>query len=186
MRRIFPLFISSLLLLYVFSYDAVRAKESTQNRNEHLSPLVFIILPVENVSLMYEKFLPLKEYIGKETGRKIVLRVAKNYQEAIEAIGKGEAHLAYLDPSAYCEAKKAYGVFPIAKPILAGSSVYRSVIVARQDSAINKIVEVKGKDLPSEISPLPLHISYRQSCSRRSASALRISAAWTILSMRTG
>lgn len=109
--------------------------------------LVFIIPPVENISFMYEKFLPLKDHLEKALSRKIVLKVARNHQEAVESIGTGRAHLAYLDPSAYCEAKSRFGVVPLAKPVMGGSSTYRSVIVARRDSPINKIVEAKGRRL---------------------------------------
>ena len=111
------------------------------------SPLVLVILPVENIPAMYEKFLPLKEYLEKAISRKILLKVAQNYQEAIDAIGNGQAHIAYLDPSAYCEAKNRYKVVPIAKAILDGAAAYRSVIVARKDSPANKIIEVKGRRL---------------------------------------
>jgi len=110
-------------------------------------PLVFIIPPVENISFMYEKFLPLKDHLETTLSRKIVLKVARNHQEAVESIGTGRAHLAYLDPSAYCEAKSRFGVIPLAKPVMGGSSTYRSVIVARNDSPINKIVDAKGRRL---------------------------------------
>jgi len=96
---------------------------------------------------MYEKFLPLKQYLEKAISRKIVLKIAQNYQEAIESIGTGQAHLAYLDPSAYCEARQLYRVIPVAKAILSGASTYRSVIVTRRDLKINKIIEVKRKKL---------------------------------------
>jgi phosphate/phosphite/phosphonate ABC transporter binding protein len=96
---------------------------------------------------MYEKFQPLKAYLEKSISRKIVLKVAQNHQEAVESIGAGEAHLAYFDPSTYCEAKHRYGVVPLAKPVMNGSSTYTSVIVARNDSPIRKIVEAKGKRL---------------------------------------
>lgn len=111
------------------------------------SPLVFIILPVENAAVMYEKFLPLKNRLEQAISRKIILKVARDYQEAIESIGTGKAHLAYLDPSAYCEAKKRYKIIPLAKAIRSGSSTYKSVIVTRKDSLIEKIVDVKGKRL---------------------------------------
>ena len=110
-------------------------------------PLVFIILPVENVSVMYEKFLPLKEYLEKALSRTIVLRIAKNYQDAINSIERGEAHLAYLDPSAYCKAAYRHRIVPLVKTVRNGSPTYRSVIVARSDSGIHKIVEAKGRRL---------------------------------------
>lgn len=147
MRRIsLPLIF--VVLLSCFSPGRVMsALNSNQSLAENLTPLVFIILPVENAAVMYEKFLPLKDYLEKAVSRKIIVKVARNYQEAIEEIGTGQAHLAYLDPSAYCEVKQKYRVAPLAKAVLSGSSTYRSVIVARKDSPINKIVEVKGKKL---------------------------------------
>jgi phosphonate transport system substrate-binding protein len=114
---------------------------------DNTSPLVLIILPVENASVLYEKFLPLKNYLEKLISRTINLRIAPNYQEAIHRIGTGEAQLAYLDPSAYCEARFLYHIVPLVKTIRSGSSTYRSVIVARSDSGIRKIVDVKGKRL---------------------------------------
>ena len=147
MRLILLLFIFVIVLSSVFPDTAMSSQDSKPGPVPDHAPLVFIILPVENVAVMYEKFLPLKDYLEKAISRKIILKIARNYQEAIENIGTGQAHLAYLDPSAYCEAKQKYGVTPLAKAVQAGSSVYRSVIVARKDSPINKIVEVKGKKL---------------------------------------
>ncbi|MBI5634078.1 MAG: phosphate/phosphite/phosphonate ABC transporter substrate-binding protein [Nitrospirae bacterium] len=140
-------FVFVVVLSCFFTDTAVSAQDKSQSPVENLAPLVFIVLPVENAAVMYEKFLPLKNYLEKTVSRKIILRVARNYQEAIENIGTGQADLAYLDPSAYCEAKQKYRVTPLAKAVLAGSSVYRSVIVTRKDSPITKIVEVKGKRL---------------------------------------
>src|SRR5512145_2970585 len=68
--------------------------------------LVFIIPPVENISVMYERFLPVKDHIERATGRRVLLNVAQSHQEAIESIRSGKAHLAYLDPAAYCEARR--------------------------------------------------------------------------------
>lgn len=147
MRRLQSLFF--VLVLFLITVPCAYAIQP-DNKLLPLSdqaPLVFVILPVEKVSVMYEKFLPLKEYLERAISRKILLKVAQNYQEAIESIGNGKAHIAYLDPSAYCEAKKRYKVVPVAKAILDGASTYKSVIVARKDSPVNKIVEVKGKRL---------------------------------------
>jgi phosphate/phosphite/phosphonate ABC transporter binding protein len=127
--------------------DAETAQNGLAPQAPDAPPLVFIIPPVENVSVMYEKFLPLKDHLEKALSRKIVLKVAQNHQEAVESIGTGRAHLAYFDPSTYCEAKHRYGVFPLAKPVMGGSPTYTSVIVARTDSPIRKIVEAKGKRL---------------------------------------
>jgi phosphate/phosphite/phosphonate ABC transporter binding protein len=110
-------------------------------------PLVFVLPPVEDISIMYEKFFPLKEYLEQAISRQIVLKIARDYQEAIEDIGTGHAQLAYLDPAAYCEARHLYGVIPLVKTVRNGSSTYRSVLVTRKDSGISKIIEARGKRL---------------------------------------
>ncbi|HSB34203.1 MAG TPA: phosphate/phosphite/phosphonate ABC transporter substrate-binding protein [Nitrospirota bacterium] len=145
------LFMTSWLALWMFclsitagSAREVRPSEAPPD-SDAPAPLVFILPPVENVSVMYEKFLPLSEYLEKELYRPVVLRVAQNYQEAIESIGTGKADLSYLDPSAYCEARHLHRIFPLVKAIRNGSATYRSVIVARKDSGLRRIVEAKGK-----------------------------------------
>lgn len=135
------------LLLITVPYAYTIQPDIKVSPSSGYSPIVLVLLPVENVAAMYEKFLPLKEYLEKAIARKIILKVAQNYQEAIESIGNGHAHIAYLDPSAYCEAKKRYKVVPVAKAILDGASTYKSVVVARKDSPVNKIIEVKGRRL---------------------------------------
>lgn len=123
------------------------AGDAHATRDADPSSLVLVIPPVEDISRMYEQFLPLKTYLERRLGRTISLRIARTHQEAVESIGNGQAHLAYFDPSAYCEAKHRYGSKPLAKAIVGGSSAYRSVIVARTDSAIAKIVDGRGKRL---------------------------------------
>ena len=149
MRRsvLFLSIVFAILGMTTAAYAQEAQRKRTSSAPAGPSSLVFIIPPVENVSEMYEKFLPLKEHLEKAISRKIVLKIAQNHQEAVESIGKGRAHLAYFDPSAYCEAKSRYGVVPLAKPITGGSSTYTSVIVARRDSPIRKIVEARGKRL---------------------------------------
>ncbi len=109
--------------------------------------LTFILPPVENATVMYENFLPLKEYLEQAVSRTITLRIARNYQDAIESISTGRAQLAYLDPAAYCEARHLQGVVPLVKAIRNGSSTERSVLVTRKDSSIHRIVEARGKRL---------------------------------------
>jgi phosphonate transport system substrate-binding protein len=143
------LFFICIIVIYacLFTPSAFPSSSPQVQSEDNGQPLILIILPVENISIMFEKFLPLKDFLEKELSHKIILKIAQNYQEAIEFIGTGAAHLAYLDPSSYCEAKDRYNVIPIAKAIKSGSPTYKSVIVTRSDSGINKIIEAKGEKL---------------------------------------
>ena len=116
-------------------------------------PLVLIIPPVENVTVMYARFLPVKAHLEAATGRTIVLKVARTHEEAVDSIGAGQVPLAYLDPSAYIEARHRSGVVPIAKTIVGGISTFRSVIVTRADSPITRIIEGRNKRLALGAAP---------------------------------
>ncbi len=147
MRRFLLAAVAAGVLLCCASFRG-HAGEVRQGRSpltDDSSPLELILPPVENVRVTYEKFLPLRDYLEKATSRKIILKIAHNYQEAIEEIGSGPAHLAYLDPAAYCEARYQHRIVPLVKTIWNGSSTYRSVIVTRKDSGINKIIDAKGR-----------------------------------------
>lgn len=109
--------------------------------------LRFLILPVEEVDIMFRQFLPVKHYLEKTLETKIELTVARNYEAALAEIGQGKADLAYLDPSAYCEAQFLYQVVPLVRTVKHKKAVYRSVLVTREDAPIQKIIEVKGKRL---------------------------------------
>lgn len=136
-----------LAVVVVLSRSPGQAADPLSAVSKKQAPLIFIILPVENVSVMYDKFLPLSEYLEKKLARKVILKVATDYQDAIEQVGTGIAQLAFLDPSSYCEAKHQYNIMPIAKVVLAGEPRYRSVLVAKKSSSINKIIDSKGKRL---------------------------------------
>jgi phosphate/phosphite/phosphonate ABC transporter binding protein len=118
-----------------------------QQAGDGITPLVFIIPPVENVTVMFARFLPVKEHLEKAAGRPVVLRVARTNEEAVERISAGGAHLAYLDPAAYIEARRRSGVAPLAKVSRGGVATLRSVIVTRADSPTSKIVEGRNKRL---------------------------------------
>jgi phosphonate transport system substrate-binding protein len=146
--KLIPLIFCAVFVLFPGQPPAASPPAGAARNSTSLdSSLLLVLPPLENVAVMYEKFQPLKEKMERALSRTVVVKVAKTYEEAIESIGTGRAHLAYLDPAAYCEAKHRYRVIPLAKSILSVNSHYSSVIVARKDSPINKIVESRGKRL---------------------------------------
>lgn len=112
-------------------------------------PLILSILPIESPRLMYEKFLPLKYYLEKELNVPVVIKIARDYETAIEEIGRREIHIAYIDPVAYCEirARHKNKIIPLvkAKPKEPGSS--RSVLIIKDSNKIDRLIDVRGKRL---------------------------------------
>lgn len=143
-KRICPK-LDSLGLLLLLQALLLGPAGSAQAKQDSLS---LIIPPVEEVSVMYRQFLPIKEHLQQELGLEVELNVEGNYSAALEKIGQGKADLAYLDPAAYCEARYDYGVLPLAKRVQEESEQEcGSVLAVQEDSQIEKIIQAKGKSL---------------------------------------
>ena len=60
--------------------------------------LVFAIVPAENASGVTDRYTPFVEYLSKELGTKVTLRVANDYAAVIEGQRAGNIHIARLRP----------------------------------------------------------------------------------------
>lgn len=98
---------------------------------------------------MYERFLPLKYHLEKTLDVPVVIRIAKDYETAMQEIGSGQAHIAYLDPATYCEVRARYGkgVTPLVRTIRREGEMSRSVLIAKRGGVVEKIIQAKGKRL---------------------------------------
>ncbi len=110
--------------------------------------IILSILPVENAAAMYTRFLPLKYRLEKILNAPIIIKIAKDYESAINDIGTGEVHMAYLDPAAYCEVRAKFGhkVTPLVRAI-GKEGTSRSVLVAKRGGSVEKLVDTRGKRL---------------------------------------
>lgn len=142
----------SVLCLFACSCQS-NTPNPENNKTKHIPsdfnapPLILSILPVESAGAMYERFVPLKYYLENVLKRPVIIKVARDYETAIHEIGSGQVHIAYLDPSAYCEARYKYKVVPLAKAVMNNVSTYRGVIITRTNSGINRIIDSMGKRL---------------------------------------
>ncbi|ACV67397.1 phosphonate ABC transporter, periplasmic phosphonate-binding protein [Desulfohalobium retbaense DSM 5692] len=110
-------------------------------------PLTLLLVPVEEENVVFRQFLPVKHYLEKRLNRRVELDIAHNAEAALDRLGQGQVDLAYLDPSAYCEGKSMYQLHPVAKVVKNGEGQYRSVLVVRDDSQVEKIVQIPGRSL---------------------------------------
>ena len=109
--------------------------------------LNLFLQPVGKVSLMYRQFFPVKKYLEKRLDISINMRVKEDLEATLRGIEKGEADIAYLDPSAYCRARHKYKVAPLVKVHKNREPHNKSALVARKDSGLEKIVQLRGKSL---------------------------------------
>jgi phosphonate transport system substrate-binding protein len=112
--------------------------------------LVYAVVPAENASGVTDRFQPWMDYLAKELGVKVTLRVANDYAAVIEGQKAGNIHIAGYGPSSYVRAHTvtAGGVEPFVTNINQdGSTGYFSVAYVKADSAATKLEDLKGKNL---------------------------------------
>src|SRR6266436_9093087 len=66
--------------------------------------LVMAIIPAENASGVSDRYAPFVEYLAKELGTKVTLRVANDYAAVIEGQRNGSIHIAGYGPASYARA----------------------------------------------------------------------------------
>lgn len=111
--------------------------------------LVYAVVPAENASGVTERFAPFVEYLNKQLGTKVTLRIANDYAAVIEGQRSGNIHLAYYGPASFSRALMT-GVKTDAFVIDVnndGTKGYYSVFYARSNSPYHKIEDLKGKNL---------------------------------------
>jgi phosphonate transport system substrate-binding protein len=113
------------------------------------SELVFAVIPSENAEGVVNRYTPFTEYLTRELGLKVTLRVASDYAAVIEGQRAGNIHIAHYGPSAFARA------LAVGSPVEAfgqqvnidGTKGYYSVFYARANSPIQSIEDAKGKNV---------------------------------------
>lgn len=111
--------------------------------------LVFAIIPAENASGVTERFTPLMDYLTKQLGTKVTLRIANDYAAVIEGQRAGNIHVASYGPSSFARALMTGAkieAFAI-EVNLDGTKGYHSVLYVKADSPFKSIEDLKGKNL---------------------------------------
>ena len=111
--------------------------------------LVFAIIPAENASTVTQRYAPFINYLSKELGTKVTLRLANDYAAVIEGQRAENIHIAMYGPASYARAHATgVKVEPFAIEIGAdGSRGYHSVLYVKAPSPFKKIEDLKGKNL---------------------------------------
>src|SRR5271165_839709 len=111
--------------------------------------LVFAVIPAENASGVVERYTPLTEYLTKELGVPVTLKVVADYAGVIEGQRAGQIHIGYYGPASYARAYvTGVKIEPFAVEVASdGSKAYHSVFYVKKDSPYQKIEDLQGKNL---------------------------------------
>lgn len=128
---------------------AFTASASAEDWKAKYPEITFAVIPAENGSGVTERYTPLVNYLSKELGIKVNLRVANDYAAVIEGQRAGNIHIGYYGPASFARARVT-GVKTDAFVIdvnADGSKGYYSVFYVRANSPYQKIEDLKGKNL---------------------------------------
>ncbi|BBK43271.1 phosphonate ABC transporter substrate-binding protein [Allostella vacuolata] len=111
--------------------------------------LVLASVPDENASGTTGRYAKFTDYLARELGTKVTLRIANDYAAVIEGQKAGNIHIAQYGPASYARAYMTGAkVEPFAMQVNAdGSTGYYSVFYVKKDSPYQKIEDLKGKNL---------------------------------------
>ena len=126
-------FIASL----VFSLATVEAKDK----------LIMGVHPYKPPVELQKIFKPIADYISKETGKEVEIRIGQTYEDAAAKVGNGSFDFAFIGPSIYVEAQKRHGVVPLGQIMNNGKPTFHGVMVVKKGSSITSMNQLKGKKI---------------------------------------
>jgi phosphonate transport system substrate-binding protein len=77
---------------------------SAQSWQKQYPELVYAVVPAENATGVVDRFTPFVEYLSRELGTKVILRVANDYAAVIEGQRAGNIHIGYYGPASFSRA----------------------------------------------------------------------------------
>ena len=111
--------------------------------------LVFAIIPAENASGVTERYGPFVEYLSRQLGTRVTLRIASDYAAVIEGQRAGNIHIASYGPSSFARALMTGAqveAFAI-ETNLDGTKGYHSVFYVKTDAPYRRIQDLRGRNL---------------------------------------
>ena len=106
------------------------------------------LIPAEDSQAMIESSRQVLDALQQQLGMPVKPFVATDYNGVIEAPRAKKLDVAYLGPFSYVLASSVAEVeaFSVAVTKKTGQSAYRSVILARKDSGLRSVAELKGRN----------------------------------------
>ncbi|KZD21221.1 phosphonate ABC transporter substrate-binding protein [Tardiphaga robiniae] len=112
--------------------------------------IVLAMVPNENATGKNDRVTSFADYLSKELGVKVVLRIANDYTAVIEGQKNKQIHIGLYGPGSYARANTVSGgnVIPFVTTRNADQSIgYYSVMYVRADSPYKTVEDLKGKVL---------------------------------------
>jgi phosphonate transport system substrate-binding protein len=103
------------------------------------------LIPEQNLFSQKKRYEPLAEYLSREVGARIVLKILSRYGNIIENFVSNDLDGAFFGSFTGALAHKKLGVQALARPEYAdGTSTYHGLLFVRQESGISSGKDMRG------------------------------------------
>ena len=110
------------------------------------APLVLAVHPYLPSNELRQRFEPLAAYLGRAMGRQVVIRIGRNYDDHINAIGTNSVDIAFIGPAEYTIMVSKFGLKPLLARIAPkGKAILEGVIITRKESPLRSVADLRGK-----------------------------------------
>ncbi|MBI5460841.1 MAG: phosphate/phosphite/phosphonate ABC transporter substrate-binding protein [Gammaproteobacteria bacterium] len=109
------------------------------------APLRFGVFPRWNAQIMVADFTPLAQALGKALERKVQIETDKDFASFMQRVYAREFDLIHVNQLQYLQAHDQAGYQVIAKLCETADCTIRAVIVARTDTAVHSVADLRGK-----------------------------------------
>lgn len=136
-------------LLALAASTALMASAQAQDWKSKYPELVFASIPAENAAAVTEQFSGFADYLSREIGIPVKLRIVGDYAAVIEGQRAEQIHIAYYGPASYARARMI-GVKTTAFATEVGKGGvkgYYSVLWVKANSPYQKVEDLKGKNI---------------------------------------
>ncbi len=136
------IFLALIGLTFIYAFFFLQNGQAQTSKGT----LKLAIIPHRSTLGNEQAYGMLIEALEKETGITFLWVGSKTYDEVIQKIGTKQADIGYVDAFSYVEAQDNFGVKLIARTYgKKKRESYHSMIIARKDSGLNTLRDLKGK-----------------------------------------
>jgi phosphonate transport system substrate-binding protein len=109
--------------------------------------ITFGVIPVAGSTSMKENFGPLTDFLSKQLGIKVEMKLAGDYTSIITGMQHNHIDVAYLGPKSYVEAAKRANAEALVVEVDGESGLpgYRGTIITKKGSGLKTLADIKGK-----------------------------------------
>jgi len=132
--------ITAALMLILFCISSASAAEKKK--------LIIGVIPEVNLVKQMERFVPLSDYLDKETGMDVIIKPLSNYGQLYEDLRDGKIDGGFFGSMVFGITQARIGIIPLARPVQpGGSSTYTGLVFIRKDADIKRPADMKGKTI---------------------------------------